>query len=396
MYRLRHIPSLIPLYKIHIIIVFLAHQNLERGDMANNPQSNDPSKKRKRHRYAIEHIKIPDHEYGDETPKYLQNQDIPGFPSTILAVGPPGGGKTNVLMNFLTRKDLWNGFFDKIYLLGPTVKSDPLYKQIKIADDQQVENPHDFIPKLKEWTEAQIERVKADRKSAPKCLFVFEDITSYHSTVQNQPDFAKCFNAIRHHKASAYANVHKYKAFNRTARMCCMHVMAWKINNTEIKQLYEDYGPSNLCYKDFERMCYDIWTPDERSEKPFLYINRYKQEDERYRRCFEEIINLEAYEGLGRRLDKIKKIKDNQLVEQMLTRSIPDQDGILAEADAQPLPNEPITEKKEEKGEEETPPPEPQPSSVIGHDLESQKEKEKLEDFMRKKQRLTQSFAYLH
>ena len=265
-----------------------------------NFDSKEKAPSKRRHAFTIDHIKIPDHEYTDETPEHLRNKDLPGFPSTCLAVGPPGGGKTNVLINLLKRKDFWNGFFDEIYALGPTVKSDPLFKEVRLADDRMVTKPAEFIPKLSEWTEQQIEKVQQDRKKAPKCLFIFEDITSYNQTIQNHPDFAKCFNAIRHHKATAYANVHKYKAFNRTARMCCMHIMVWRVNKSEIMQLYEDYGPSMLSKDDFYIMCQHVWEADEQSEKPFLYITRYpKKETERYRRCFTEIIDIKAYEGMG-------------------------------------------------------------------------------------------------
>jgi A32 protein len=314
--------------------------------MANNsnnvvyqPQSEEQknkSKKRKRHPYEIEHLEIPDPEYMGEVPERLRNKDLPGFPSTILAIGGPGSGKTNVLMNFLTKKEFWLHFFDKIYLLGPTVKSDKLFKKIIVPDDQIVHEANEFIPKLGEWTKAQIERVQSDSKSAPKCLFVFEDITSYYHTAQAAPEFAKCFNAIRHHKASAYANVHKLKAFNRTARMSCMHIMVWPVTVTEQKQLYEDYGPSELTVQDFLHVCKAAWRPDENNAKPFLYINKYAKEEERYRKCFTHIIDIKQFEGVARRKSKIKNLEDRQFLKNMelnLPQGVQDEDVTKAPTD---------------------------------------------------------------
>ena len=79
---------------------------------------------------------MKDPEYISETPEHLRNQDIPGFPSTILLVGRPGSGKTNVLMNLLLNKQFWFGFYDKVYLCGPTIENDKLYKNIKVKDGQ--------------------------------------------------------------------------------------------------------------------------------------------------------------------------------------------------------------------------------------------------------------------
>lgn len=252
------------------------------------------------HPFHVRRMEIKDPEYMSEVPEHLQNKHIPGFPTTVVAVGEPGSGKTNCLMNLLTREDMWKGFYDRIYYLGPTIKSDKLYQHLNIPKDQIVTEQEEFIPKLVEWTTRQVEEVERDAAKAPKCLFIFEDITSYYHTAQSSPDFAKCFNTIRHHKASAYANIHKLKALNRTARMACRHVMVWPVNKSEIMQLYDDYGPKNLSKWDFMVLCKHAWTPDPQNEKPFLYINKYADESERFRRCFTHIFDLTKYEGVGK------------------------------------------------------------------------------------------------
>ena len=89
-------------------------------------------------------------------------------------------------MNLLLSEQFWFGFYDKVYLCGPTIENDKLYKNIKVKDDQKVTKQEEFLPKLEEWIETQTQEVKRDPTNAPKCLFVFEDITSYH-TLQNKP-----------------------------------------------------------------------------------------------------------------------------------------------------------------------------------------------------------------
>jgi hypothetical protein len=262
-----------------------------------------------KHPYDLKRIEIKNAEYRNETPEHLQNKDIPGFPSTVVLIGRPGSGKTNLLMNLLTRPEFYFGFFDKIYALGPTVKSDKLYQTIRIPDSQKVTDPADFIPKVVEWTEAQVDEVKNSPEQAPKCLFIFEDITSYRHTIQNNPNFVKCFTTIRHHKSTAIALVHKFAALERTCRMNCMHIIVFPVNQTDIRNLYNDYGTYGLNADDFKHICRYAWRPTPDCKKPFLYINMYAENpNERFRKCFTEIIPVEEFQGISRHY----KQKDKQ------------------------------------------------------------------------------------
>jgi len=275
----------------------------------NDGIKNDEYNKKLMHPYQLRRMEIKDPEYMSEVPEHLKNKDLPCFPSTILCVGEPGSGKTNVLMNLLTRDDMWKGFFDRIYFLGPTVKSDKLYQHIKVPDDQVVHNEKDFLSKLEEWVTSQVDQVEQNPRTAPKALFVFEDITSYYNTIQTSPIFVRCFNTIRHHKAVALANIHKYKALQRTARVSCMQILIWPVVKSEIDQIYEDFGPKNLKKKDFHYLCEDAWQADEFNKKPFLFINKYADRERRYRKCFTHIINPAAYEGRHQSEEAAKKRK---------------------------------------------------------------------------------------
>lgn len=222
----------------------------------------------------------------------MKNKNFPGFPSTTVFVGPPGRGKTNCFMNLLHNKNMWNKFFDQIYAFGPTVKSDKLYKTIKLRDENVCENVTDFIPKLKKALAKQQAAVEKSPSGAPKTLWIFEDMTSFYNKIQNQPEFQRCYTQCRHLKGSSVTMVHKYKAFNRTCRNSSQHLLIWKVNKTDIKHLYEDFGPTCMTDKDFYDMVNYAFTPTKDCPKPFFYINTLVPEEIGFRKNFNEILEL--------------------------------------------------------------------------------------------------------
>lgn len=260
--------------------------------------------KKERHPLYVDRVPVKDPEFMSEVPERMKNKDFPGFPSCSVFVGMPGSGKTNTFIYMLTSPHFWSKFFDKIYFFGPTVKSDQLYETVKIPDEQIVSDQNEFLPKLKEALDQQQAMMEGTKKDAPKVLFVFEDITSYYDKIQKKPEFARCYTQVRHLKGSSVAMVHKYKAFNRTARMSTQHILVWKCNKTEMKQLYEDYGPTTLTEKewfDLVRYCHE---PTEDCDKPFLYINMFAPEKTRFRKCFTEILMLKDAVNQGKMLKK--------------------------------------------------------------------------------------------
>lgn len=237
-------------------------------------------------------IEVPDPEYMSEIPEHWKENWFPGFPSTTLICGPPGRGKTNLLMNLLLNPKMWNKFFDKIFAYGPTVESDKLYKRIKLSKDNIVTDPKKIIPDLEKKFDEQTKLVKANPNTAPKVLFLFEDMTSFFNTVQSKPEFHRSYTQIRHVKGAAITMVHKYHAFNRTPRTSSQHIILFRCNQTDIKHLYEEFGPTTLNINEFKAMVDYALTPTEQNQKPFFYINTMVEDRLQYRKCFDEIMEI--------------------------------------------------------------------------------------------------------
>lgn len=269
-----------------------------------------------KHPFKIERVAVSDPEYMSEVPERMKNKDFPGFPSCSVFVGMPGSGKSNCFMYMMLNPQFWFKFFDEIYLFGPTVKSDKLYELIKVPEDHICSDSKKMLEKLDEILEKQQKAVEGDKKEAMKVLCVFEDLTSFFHKVQSKPEFQRWYTQFRHLKGTAVSMVHKYKAFNRTARMCTQHILVWECNKTEIKQLYEDFGPPCLDENEWFDMVGYALTPTEDEPKPFFYINMTQPTPVRFRRCFTQILHLPQNAGLRGVPKKKRPQKRKKVVEE--------------------------------------------------------------------------------
>ena len=86
-------------------------------------------------------------------------------PTFTYIVGRTGSGKSNLIINLLTRKDFYGpkkeggkGYFNEVHVWSPTCKTDDLYEHLELKD----ENLHDDLdPKqLEEFFESKKEDVE--------------------------------------------------------------------------------------------------------------------------------------------------------------------------------------------------------------------------------------------
>ena len=68
---------------------------------------------------------------------------MPNYPFSCVISGRSGSGKTQLLLNMLTRKDLLGDYFHKILVFSPTAgELDDTYDSLKLPKEKQL---------MKEW-----------------------------------------------------------------------------------------------------------------------------------------------------------------------------------------------------------------------------------------------------
>ena len=74
-----------------------------------------------------------------EQPKCSDDQILPRYPFSFILSGRSGSGKTMVLINMLTNKNMYGGYFHGIIVFSPTAGSfDDTYRSLKIPKENYI------------------------------------------------------------------------------------------------------------------------------------------------------------------------------------------------------------------------------------------------------------------
>ena len=231
---------------------------------------------------------------------------LPKFPFSMMISGSSGSGKTNLLMNIMTREDLYGKFFHYIVVFSPTAGStDDMYKAMHLPKENFVhEMKSEYITNLIARRKELIEQkgIEWVSKNARMCI-ILDDIIAERSFLES-PDALKMFSMLRHYLCSIIVLVQSYNKLPRALRLQSRAVMVFPAQQSEIEVLIDEITPAGITKKAFEQVIYDA--TNERYQ--FLYINRDAKPGEQIRKNLDEIINLENYKysGYSSRRPKIK------------------------------------------------------------------------------------------
>jgi len=229
-----------------------------------------------------------------------------------MITGPSGSGKTNVARwaldhhyTSLDRKsDSW---FDRIYLLSPTAKMDWTWAGLPgLKDKDRIVNPGPMHlvrilddqrkaiqggRSASNSDEAGLKRMAEKRKTAKKVLIIFDDAIAETSLI-NSPEFLKIFIQGRHYNISSMVMSQSYMKIPRSVRLQATHISMFPSRSTEIDRVCTEHGPKELTKKEFHELATYATTAREEGDFPFLYIDATAPIGTRYRRNFDEILEI--------------------------------------------------------------------------------------------------------
>lgn len=218
---------------------------------------------------------------------------LPRFPFSMMMSGRSGSGKTNLLVNVLTRDELLGRYFHCIVVFSPTAgKYDDMYASLNLPEENfREEFGPDQLDEIIRLRKRQIDEDGIE-KVAKNCrmLIILDDIIA-NRTFLESPAALKMFALLRHYLVSVIVLIQSYNKLPRALRLNVNALAVFPATQSEVSVLLDEITPAGLSKRDFERVI-----DDATSEKhSFLYINHHAEAGARIRKNLDQVIDLARY-----------------------------------------------------------------------------------------------------
>lgn len=220
----------------------------------------------------------------------MKEKIIPKHPSRVIFNGKSGSGKSNLLINLMTKPEFYGGgkgYFDEVFLISPTAnKADDLPKYLDLPPDK-IFNDLDpsIIQKILDEQEKKVEEKGVDK--APKVAVILDDIQSSPRFMRSNP-FTQLFIAGRHYGISVYVCCQQFKRLPKVCRLQASNIFFFPSSLSEVECLVDEFCPPNMGKKDFKSMI----KHSTKDPFNFMHINMDCHFKDRYRHNLDTILEL--------------------------------------------------------------------------------------------------------
>ena len=211
---------------------------------------------------------------------------IPRHASSVVFSGRSGSGKSNLMVNLLTREQFYKGYFDLIFLFSPTAKSDDLAMYLKLPDKRIFTDFNsDALENIFNIQRDIIEK-KGITKS-PKILIIFDDIIS-NVKFMNSKAFKMAFIQNRHINVSTFVCTQSLKKLPKMCRDQANNIFMFPASQSEQINFVEDFCPPHTSKKVFQSLV-ETATRDRYN---FLHINMRCAPEKRFRHNLDNYLTI--------------------------------------------------------------------------------------------------------
>lgn len=208
---------------------------------------------------------------------------LPEHPFRMYVVGASGSGKSNFVLNLLTKPHMYKDYFDDILVISPTAAHlDPNYRMLQLPKENFFDPDEEVLERIMEIQEDRV--LELGRSKAPKILLLLDDVISYKSFV-NSPIVLKFAVMSRHWNISLMILSQAYHRIPKSVRMQMTSIVFFKGSNKELIVLAEDFSAPGMSHGNFiAGICY---ATHKRYNFFFVDLNR-QIENGRYRKNLNE------------------------------------------------------------------------------------------------------------
>lgn len=221
-------------------------------------------------------------------PSAAEAGTIPKLTSNVLFVGASGSGKSTLLVTLMTAKWAYKDWFDEVFLISPTGKTDDVQNHLGLDDDHIIDDLKDAPGLLADLMEEQRDDIQArGADKAKQICLVFDDVISDRDLMKSN-EFTTCFVASRHYNFSTFLCSQSFTRVPRVCRLQAQVLFYFKGGRSEQELLAEEYSAPGFSKKRMFKLI-DFCTSEKYS---FLTVNRRLDFAERYRKNLDTIVDL--------------------------------------------------------------------------------------------------------
>lgn len=235
-----------------------------------------------------------------EQPPLAEDGQIPKLCTSAVFCGISGMGKSNLLCTLVIDPRFYDsskdghGWFTHRFLLSPTGDMDDIQKHLHIQKKficTDLSQGHYILRGIMNAQKRNIK--KTGYAKAPKILCIYDDCIS-HQDFLSTDEFIRSFIACRHFNMSTWICAQAWTGVPRKCRLQAKNIFFFAAPQTEVEHLCDEYCPPQMNKKQFYALV------NYATEEPFsfLYINNTVPMEERFRRNFDEIIDLNTFRAL--------------------------------------------------------------------------------------------------
>jgi len=231
--------------------------------------------------YEIEQIKFNvDGKFNDKIKDPFPNSSF-----FLTIIGKPGSGKTNLLVNMLTNKNIYKRVFDKVLLVMPKNSIKSLKNNI-FEDLPEEQTFNELTPEVFETIKhicADFDEVDEDAKKKPRSknmLLILDDVTAQLKDKENQKLLIELSTNRRHLKLSIILISQYLRAIPRAVRSQTTNLVYFKpaneLDNNIVRDEYINLPKdtfSNLMRFVFENQ-HDFLFIDKNNESYFKNLQK--------------------------------------------------------------------------------------------------------------------------
>lgn len=213
-------------------------------------------------------------------------EPLPRKSFSMLIIGKPGMGKTNLLLNLITKSGkAFNRKFDKVFIFSPSLST------IK-GDD-----PFELIPDEQKFKEANLDNLENVLEqidnTGEKVLLILDDVIADvrgkgKAEIENK--LQKIFFNRRHlcgagGSCSIMATSQTYNKIDPKLRKACSHLICFENRNKkEVKSLFEEVILIP------EKEYYDVMKYIYNKKHNFMYLDTTKGQDDMIHKNFNRLV----------------------------------------------------------------------------------------------------------